>query len=75
MPYLKTLRNLVDQQQFAGLKTGVKGFLAETGDVRGLPLMALAHAHLGERERAMAELAKAETAMGPEPWGRAKVTN
>jgi Tfp pilus assembly protein PilF len=60
MPYLKVLRNLVDQQQFAGLKTGVKGFLAETGDVRALPLMAMARAHLGERGKALADIAEAE---------------
>ncbi|WP_298450568.1 tetratricopeptide repeat-containing sulfotransferase family protein [uncultured Marinobacter sp.] len=54
MSYLTILRQLVDQQQFSVLQANAQAYLAETGDVRAWPLLALAHAHLGERQQALA---------------------
>lgn len=53
MSYLPILRTLVDQQQFAVLQANAKAYLTETADVQALPLLALAHAHLGERQEAL----------------------
>ena len=50
MDYLDILRRLVDQQQFALLKTNAEAYLQETVDTSVLPLLALAYAHLGERQ-------------------------
>ncbi|WP_432464643.1 sulfotransferase [Agarivorans sp. QJM3NY_33] len=60
MSYITICHQLVDQQQFAVLKSNVSRYLEETADVQALPLLALAHAHLGERmeaEGVCAELA------------------
>ncbi len=53
MSYLKILRLLVDHQQFAVLKANALAYLHETADAQALPLLALAHAHLGERGEAI----------------------
>jgi len=60
LPYLKILRQLVDQQQFAVLKSTARSCLDESNDVQALPLLALAHAHLGERQAAMEAATRAE---------------
>lgn len=52
MPILALLRKLVDHQHFQELKEACQGFLEETQDPAILPLMALAHAHLGQRQSA-----------------------
>lgn len=59
MPYKIILRRLVDLQQFAELKANVLSYLAETDDIQVLPLLALSHAHMGERREAEAATAKA----------------
>lgn len=51
--YLDILRQLVDQQQFAALKDFARHTLDEQADPRVLPLLALAHAQLGERDQAL----------------------
>lgn len=60
MSYLKILRQLVDQQQFALLRTNSQCYLDETRDDQALPLLALAHAHLGQRREALDVCAQAE---------------
>jgi len=50
------LHQLVDQQQFASLKTKAQQYLNETGDIQALPLKALALAQLGERAEVEAVL-------------------
>jgi len=60
VPYLNILRQLVDQQQFALLKDNARHYLDETADVQAWPLLALAQAHLGERQAALDACAKAE---------------
>lgn len=57
--YLDILRQLADQQQFAALKDHARHALDEQADVRLLPLLALAHAQLGEREHALTVSAQA----------------
>jgi tetratricopeptide (TPR) repeat protein len=52
--YLSILRELVDQQQFRALRDNAEIYLAETADARVWPLLALAHAHLDERQAALA---------------------
>lgn len=52
MTPLHLLRQLADQQQFAELKLTAASCWAETGDRQVLPLLALAHAQLGERGEA-----------------------
>ncbi|MHA2939114.1 sulfotransferase [Vibrio sp. RC27] len=44
-----SLRRLVDLQQFSELAQAAERYLAETNDQQALPLLALAHANLGER--------------------------
>lgn len=52
MTPLLLLRQLADQQQFAELKVTAETCWAETSDPQVLPLLALAHAQLGERGEA-----------------------
>lgn len=54
LAYITILRELVDQQQFLALQTNARHYLDEVSDERALPLLALAHAHLGERAAAIA---------------------
>ncbi len=58
LPYLNILRQLVDQQQFELLKVNAQGYWAEICDPAALPLLALACAHLGERQAAEDALAR-----------------
>ncbi len=57
--YLNILRNLVDNQQFKALEEEALANHQETGDIRGLPLLALAHVHQGEIHRALGVYEKA----------------
>ncbi|MFT5721737.1 MAG: tetratricopeptide (TPR) repeat protein [Motiliproteus sp.] len=58
--YLSVLRQLVDQQQFGSLQTEARQYHLESGDPQALPLLALAHAHLGERDEAHGRVAEAQ---------------
>ena len=58
---LNMLRQLVDRQQFAQLKSTAWRYWKETFDVQALPLIALAHAQLGERQQALDGCARAES--------------
>ena len=49
MSLITSLRHLVDLQQFSELKSAAEIYWAETNDHEVLPLLALAHSHLGER--------------------------
>ncbi len=60
MSYFNVLRQLVDQQLFSALLSQAQQYRLETGDRNVLPLVALAHAHLGERDQAAALVADAE---------------
>jgi len=60
LPYKKILHRLVDLQQFNELKANAQRYLAETADCQALPLLALAHAHLGERTEAVTVSQQAE---------------
>ena len=53
LPYLNILRRLADNQQFTELRTEALACHDETGDVRVLPLLALAHAQSGDQAQAM----------------------
>ncbi|MGO4893193.1 sulfotransferase [Flavobacterium sp. W21_SRS_FM6] len=53
MPFKKSLRRLVDLQQFDELKNQALNYVLETHDLNAQPLLALAHAHLGERAKAL----------------------
>jgi tetratricopeptide (TPR) repeat protein len=48
MVYLNSLRRLADQQQFCKLKANAQALWSENGQLAALPLLALAHAKLGE---------------------------
>lgn len=54
MHHLKILRHLVDNLQFTELKIAACDCLDDVADPRILPLLALAHAQLGERGEAVA---------------------
>ncbi|MEN8140809.1 MAG: sulfotransferase [Thermodesulfobacteriota bacterium] len=54
MPYLNILRRLAENQQFSELRAEALACWEEGGDVRALPLLALALAQLGERRQALA---------------------
>ncbi|NOQ77490.1 MAG: tetratricopeptide repeat protein [Methylococcaceae bacterium] len=60
MSVIKTLHQLVDQQQFTSLKLAVNSYLTESYDIQVLPLKALAHAQLAEHAEAKQVLADAE---------------
>jgi tetratricopeptide (TPR) repeat protein len=60
LSYVIVLRKLVDQLQFTILKANALAYWAESGEVQVLPLIALAHAHLGERGQTEAALLQAE---------------
>ena len=60
MSYLNLLRHLVDQQQFSALKAQAEQFYTESADEQVLPLLALAHAYLGERDLALGVVAEIE---------------
>ncbi len=53
LPYLNVLRWLADNQLFSQLKSEALLFREESGDVRALPLLALASAQLGEWRQAI----------------------
>ncbi len=59
MSYLKILRRLVDNQQFEELKKEAGSYYEEMDDIHGLPLLAFAHAQLGERKQALEVYEKA----------------
>ena len=61
MAYLSILRRLVDNQQFGELRQSAESYWLESSDVRALPLLALAHAHLGERKQAESYLLEVDT--------------
>ncbi|MFT6916931.1 MAG: tetratricopeptide (TPR) repeat protein [Motiliproteus sp.] len=61
--YLNVLRQLVDQQQFDSLQAAAQQYSLESGDPQVLPLWALAHAHLGERDQAQKRVAEAQARM------------
>lgn len=61
MLYLNVLQQLVDQQQFGTLQIHAQQYHLETADKQVLPLLALAHAHLGERDLTLAFVSDAET--------------
>jgi len=58
MAYLNILRRLVDNQQFSELRHSADNYWLESSDVRALPLLALAHAHLSERKQAESYLSE-----------------
>jgi len=60
MTDLNLLRKLAEYQQFPELEESSKQVLVDAGDDRALPLLALAQAHLGDRENALANVAKLE---------------
>lgn len=60
MDYKNILHRLVDCQQFIELKANAQHYLNETADKQVLPLLALAHAHLGERTEAVTISEQAE---------------
>ena len=68
MSLINSLRHLVDLQQFSELKEAASHYYADSYDQQVLPLLALAHAQLGERvesmhvcEQAQAQLADLES--------------
>ena len=61
MSFIHSLRALVDLQQFSALKEQAQQYLFETRDIQVLPLLALSHALLGERDKAMATCLQAES--------------
>lgn len=63
MLYINVLRQLVDQQQFSALQNQAHLYHLETNDEHVLPLLALAHAHLGERELAQRYVDAAEACL------------
>ncbi len=65
LSYISILRQLADQQQYELLQANAQGYLDETGDHQALPLLALAHAHLGARNEAEAVLARVQAAADP----------
>ncbi|WP_417618496.1 sulfotransferase [Oceanisphaera sp.] len=65
MAYLNILRQLADQQQYELLQANAQGYLDETGDHQVLPLLALAHAHMGARSEAEAVLDRVQAAREP----------
>ncbi|MDX8381142.1 MAG: sulfotransferase [Ghiorsea sp.] len=50
MAYISILQRLVDNQQFTELKSLAAQYYTESGDISALPLLAMAHAYLGERQ-------------------------
>ncbi|MEP0174180.1 MAG: sulfotransferase [Paraglaciecola sp.] len=56
MSFSHSLRQLVDCQQFSQLLQHGQDYFADTHDIQILPLLALAHAHLGARKEAEAQL-------------------
>ncbi len=58
LTYLSLLRRMVDYQQFTELKSASSDYWRESGDLHALPLLALAHAHLGEGDAALNSLAQ-----------------
>jgi len=63
LSYINILRQLVDQQQFSTLKINAARYRDETGDVSSLPLLALAHGQLGERQSALEVVAHVEAVL------------
>ena len=63
MSFKGSLRHLVDLLQFSALKSNVQDHYANTNDIQILPLLALAHAHLGERQEAEMVLNQIKTPM------------
>lgn len=57
---LTILRKLFEYQQYTELKIACENYLAETSDVQILPLLALAHSHLGEQAAALLTLKETE---------------
>ena len=51
---------MLDRQQFIELKIATENYYLETGDIQVLPLQALAHAHLDERQLALDSCAQAD---------------
>ncbi|UTW07208.1 tetratricopeptide repeat-containing sulfotransferase family protein [Pseudomonas benzenivorans] len=60
MSYAPILRQLADRQQFGELLANAQAYWHEAEDCQALPLLALAHAQLGQRHEALAWLAEAE---------------
>ncbi len=60
MSYLSILRQLADQQQYELLHANAQHYLEDSGEHQALPLLALAHAHLGARSEAEAVLARVQ---------------
>ena len=63
MSYLNILRQLVDQQQFGILQPQVQQYYLESGDLQALPLLALSHAQLAERDLAEGFVVEAEACL------------
>lgn len=60
LSYIKILRQLADQQQFASLKANTAHYLEETGDDHAVPLLGLAYAQLGEQQAALEMVRQSE---------------
>jgi tetratricopeptide (TPR) repeat protein len=57
---LLNLRDMLYQQEFDVLAPAARLYFLEAGDVQALPLQAVAHANLGERDEALAVLEQAQ---------------
>ncbi|MBF0281793.1 MAG: sulfotransferase [Zetaproteobacteria bacterium] len=61
MAYVHLLRRLVDFQQFEELKGAAEDYYVESGDIRALPLAALASVHLGDYQGGMHYMEQIDT--------------
>lgn len=59
MTVLQILRQLADEQRHEVLRANAQAHLEDTGELAAWPLLALAHAHAGDRPAAIAALARA----------------
>ncbi len=63
MTYLNILRRLAYYQQFDELRDGAESYLAESGDISVLPLLAFAYASLGQRDQVESLLVRIDEQM------------